>query len=366
MTGPRVGIIGAGQLGRMLALAGYPLGIECRFIDKEARSPGGQVAPIRVAALDDPDALRALAREVDVLTFDIENVAVRALEELSADVAVYPPPAIVASAQDRLAEKRLFESLAIPTAPYAAVDDEQTLRRAGAAVGWPVVLKARRLGYDGRGQRIAESAAELVRAWDSLGRVAAIAEGFVDFEREVSSIAVQGADDVRTFYPLTENVHRDGILVSSLAPYEDAQLQADAERFLSRLLAESEYRGVLTVEFFATSAGLVANEMAPRVHNSGHWTIEGAQTSQFENHLRAILGWPLGDPAPRGHAAMLNLIGAMPDKPRALAVTGAHLHDYGKEPRPGRKLGHCTLVDTRRDRLLSRLEELRAELRAAP
>ena len=236
------------------------------------------------------------------------------------------------------------------------------LARIGDSLGWPVVLKARRLGYDGRGQRVVRSVAGLSAAWDELGRVPAIVEGWVDFARELSLIAVRGAGGAEAYYPLTENVHRDGILVSSVAPYADARLQRTAEQWLRELMTRFDYRGVLTVEFFTTSAGLVANEIAPRVHNSGHWTIEGAETSQFENHLRAVLGWPLGAVGARGHAAMLNLLGEAPNTAVILAIPGAHLHDYGKEPRPGRKIGHCTLLDPARDRLLERLALLRAAL----
>jgi 5-(carboxyamino)imidazole ribonucleotide synthase len=215
------------------------------------------------------------------------------------------------------------------------------------------------LGYDGRGQRVVDSAAALAAAWRELGQVPSIAEAFVAFEREVSLIGVQGAHDQRAFYPLAENVHRNGILASTVAPYDDAQLQQQAEHWLAAIMRALNYRGVLTVEFFHTKAGLVANEMAPRVHNSGHWTIEGAETSQFENHLRAVLGWPLGSAACRGHSAMLNLIGQLPARDAVLGIAGAHLHDYGKSPRPGRKVGHCTLVDADRVRLLERLEPLR-------
>ena len=218
-------------------------------------------------------------------------------------------------------------------------------------------MKSRRLGYDGRGQRIADSLVRLIAGWDELGRVPAIAEGWVAFERELSLIGVCGAAQ-RVFYPLAENVHRNGILSSTVAPYPDHALQRQAEAWLAAIMQKLEYRGVLTVEFFHTRAGLVANEMAPRVHNSGHWTIEGAEVSQFENHLRAVLGWPLGDPSPRGHAAMLNLIGTQPRREAILAIPGAHLHDYGKNPRPERKLGHCTLVDGDRSRLLERLTAL--------
>jgi 5-(carboxyamino)imidazole ribonucleotide synthase len=242
-----------------------------------------------------------------------------------------------------------------------AADDD--LHEASRTLGWPIVLKSRRLGYDGRGQRLADSLESLIAGWNDLGRVPAIAEGWVAFERELSLIGVCGAAE-HVFYPLAENEHRNGILAATVAPYADPALQRQAETWLVAIMQKLEYRGVLTVEFFHTRAGLVANEMAPRVHNSGHWTIEGAQTSQFENHLRAVLGWPLGDPSPRGHAAMLNLIGRQPPREAILALPGAHLHDYGKIPRLGRKLGHCTLVDTDRARLLERLAALRAAVGA--
>jgi 5-(carboxyamino)imidazole ribonucleotide synthase len=358
MTRPRVGIVGAGQLGRMLALAGYPLGIDCTVLDTSAAAPGAQVAASVLGALDDAEALAALAAKVDVVTLEIENVAVAALEALAGRVPVYPPPAAVAAAQDRLAEKTLFRSLGIPTAEFVTID-EAADAAAAARLGWPVILKTRRLGYDGRGQRVVDSSGALAAAWRELGEVPSIAEAFIEFDREVSLIAVRGARGEHAFYPLAENVHRGGILASTIAPYEDAALQQDAERCLAAVMGALDYRGVLAVEFFHTKNGLVANEMAPRVHNSGHWTIEGAETSQFENHLRAVLGWPLGDARARGHAAMLNLIGRLPPRDAVLTVPGAHLHDYGKTPRPGRKVGHCTLVDSERARLLERLEPLR-------
>jgi 5-(carboxyamino)imidazole ribonucleotide synthase len=364
MSAPRVGIVGAGQLGRMLALAAYPLGIECRFLDASADAPGGQLAPIRVAALDDASAIAALAREVDVLTFDIENVPVVALEAAAAIVPVRPGPGIVALGQDRLAEKRLFASLGMPTAAHVAIESSADLAAAATKLGWPVVLKARRLGYDGRGQRIARSDAELSAAWDALGRPPAIAEGWVDFERELSLIGVRGSADAIRFYALTENRHRDGMLDTSLAPYADAKLQAQAEAWMTAMLRQHDYRGVLTIEFFLTARGLIANEIAPRVHNSGHWTIEGAETSQFENHLRAILDLPLGATDTRGVVAMVNLIGRVPPRADLLAVAGLHLHDYGKAPRPGRKVGHCTLLDRDRGALSARLKALEASLRA--
>ena len=359
MTRPRVGIVGAGQLGRMLALAGYPLGIDCTLLDTSADAPGAQVAASVLGALDDPRALAKLADRVDVVTLEIENVAVAALESLHGRIDVFPPPAAVAAAQDRLAEKTLFRSLGIPTAEFVTIDSDSDAASA-EKLGWPAILKTRRMGYDGRGQRVVNSTAALAAAWRELGSVPSIAEAFVEFEREVSLIAVRGAREELAFYPLAENVHRNGILASTIAPYEDSLLQREAERWLAAIMSALEYRGVLTVEFFHTKSGLVANEMAPRVHNSGHWTIEGAYTSQFENHLRAVLGWPLGDPRARGHAAMLNLLGRLPPREAVLGIAGAHLHDYGKSPRPGRKVGHCTLVDTDRARLLERLTPLRA------
>jgi 5-(carboxyamino)imidazole ribonucleotide synthase len=356
----RVGIVGAGQLGRMLALAGYPLGIECHVLDATAEAPGAQVAPAVLGRLDDPRALAELAARVDVVTLEIENVAVEPLEALRERIAVFPPPRAVAAAQDRLAEKTLFRSLGIPTAEFVAVDSERDLSTAASKLGWPLVLKTRRMGYDGRGQRVVSSEPELAAAWRELGAVPSIAEALIRFEREVSLIGVQGTDGQRAFYPLAENVHRDGILATTVAPYVDASLQSLAERWLAAIMTTLDYRGVLTVEFFLTDRGLLANEMAPRVHNSGHWTIEGAETSQFENHLRAVLGWPLGSTRARGHAAMLNLLGQLPSVESVLAIPGAHFHDYGKSPRPGRKVGHCTLVDMDRARLLERFQAVRA------
>lgn len=359
MERKRVGIVGAGQLGRMLALAGYPLGIACTLLDRSADMPGAQVAASVLGDLGDRAALAKLAGSVDVVTLEIENVDVAALESIEGTVPVFPPPAAVAAAQDRLTEKTLFRELGIPTVEFVRVDGEHDLDAAATALGWPIVLKTRRLGYDGRGQRVAESREALSAAWGELGRAPSIAEAWTPFERELSLIAVQGANGERAFYPLAENVHRDGILATTVAPYADPDLQAQAERWLTAIMSRLEYRGVLTVEFFQTRSGLVANEMAPRVHNSGHWTIEGAETSQFENHLRAVLGWPLGDTRARGHAAMLNLVGQLPDPKAVLAIPGAHFHDYGKSPRPGRKVGHCTVVDADRNRLQKRLAELR-------
>ena len=355
----KIGIAGAGQLGRMLGLAAIPLGLKCEFLDTSDSAPAASVGPVRIGSLDDADALLGLARDVDVLTPEIENVSSEGLEAAAKQCFVAPPARVVTAAQDRLSEKLLFESFGIPTARYDVVDSLQQAQALSIDANRPRLLKTRRLGYDGRGQRLVHSPQEAAAAFEELGSVPTIAEELVDFEREVSLIAVRGRSGELAFYPLCENSHRDGILETTIAPYEDEGLQARAELQVGRLMTDNHYVGVLTVEFFVVGDTLVANEMAPRVHNSGHWTIEGAQTSQFENHIRAIAGLPLGSAAAREHAAMLNLVGAMPDRAAVLAVAGAHLHDYGKQPRPGRKLGHCTIVDPDRSRLLERLASLR-------
>lgn len=342
----RIGIIGAGQLGRMLALAGYPLALQFRFLDSSADSPGAQVAPIVLGPFDDAASLRKLAGDVDLVTYEFENVPVAALHEVAAARPCFPPVDALRVSQDRLLEKELFGRLGIPTPPFRAVDSLADLRAAVAAIGLPCVLKTRRLGYDGRGQRYLRRHADVAAAWDALGGVPLILEGFVRFDREVSIVGARSTRGETRAYPIVANTHREGILRVTVAPVRDTRLQRAAEGHLQRVLDHFDYAGVLTIEFFVAGGRLVANEMAPRVHNSGHWTIEGAATSQFENHLRAILGLPLGDTRAVGHAAMVNFIGTMPDRSQLLALPGVHYHDYGKVPRPGRKLGHCTVVAT--------------------
>jgi 5-(carboxyamino)imidazole ribonucleotide synthase len=340
----KIGIIGAGQLGQMLALAGFPLALKFRFLDSSPESPGAQVAPIVVGAFDDIKALRKLAGEVDVVTYEFENVPVAALREMAAARPCFPPVDALRVSQDRILEKELFSRLGIPTPPYRAVDTLADLEAGVAALGLPCVLKTRRLGYDGRGQRVLKKRSDVGPAWEALGNVPLILEGFVKFDREVSIVGARSTRGETRSYPIVTNTHREGILRVTVAPTRDARLQRAAEGHLRRVLDHFGYAGVLTIEFFVAGGRLIANEMAPRVHNSGHWTIEGAVTSQFENHLRAILGLPLGDTRPVGHAAMVNYIGSMPDRDRVLALPGAHHHDYGKAPRANRKLGHCTVV----------------------
>ena len=251
----------------------------------------------------------------------------------------------MAAAQDRLTEKRSFELLGIPTTRYAAVDSRESLEVAVRTIGLPGVLKTRRLGYDGKGQFVLRKPADLDRAWEALGKAPLLYENLVPFDAEVSLIAVRGLDGRVVFYPLNLNVHREGILRLTRAPYGSAALTRQAQRAARKLLEHFQYVGVLTIEFFVKRGKLVANEMAPRVHNSGHWTIEGADTSQFENHVRAIAGLPLGSTAARGHSAMINLVGEMPVRNVLLSEPGLHWHDYGKSARPGRKLGHLTICD---------------------
>lgn len=358
----RIGIIGAGQLGRMLALAGYPLGLRFVFLDQSTDAPGAQVGRIIPGAFDDPARLAELANEVEVITFDVENVPVEAIRSIAQQRPFLPPVDALGASQDRLHEKTLFRSLQIPTPDFAAVDSLKDLQAAAQRIGIPGVLKTRRLGYDGRGQFYIRKPDDIEAAWTALGSVPLIYEGFVNFSREVSVIGVRSTRGETRCYPLSANTHSAGILRHSIAPYNNKALQKQAETYLKRILRHFDYAGVLTIEFFVQRGRLIANEMAPRVHNSGHWTIEGAQTSQFENHIRAILGLPLGSTRPIGHSAMLNFIGTIPTLENILRVPGVHFHSYGKEPRPNRKLGHCTVTATSaaaRDRALRALMKLK-------
>jgi len=325
-----VGVIGGGQLGRMLGLAGIPLGLQFRFLDPSPDAPAASVGELVIGRYDDDRLLRRLADGADVVTYEFENVPAAA----AASVGAVPGARALELTQDRLVEKRLFRRLGIPTAEFELP-------------ALPALAKARRLGYDGKGQRVIQSLEQL--GDDEL------AEELVDFRRELSLLAVRSTSGETRFYPVVENVHRDGILRVSRTPAEHAP-EEEAQEYATRLLDELGYAGVLALELFESRDGsLLANEVAPRVHNTGHWTIEGARTSQFENHLRAILGLPLGstDSQP---ATMVNLIGSVPPLERLLAIPGAHVHLYDKQPRPGRKLGHVTLVGD----AVARSEELEA------
>jgi 5-(carboxyamino)imidazole ribonucleotide synthase len=359
----------------MLALAAAPLGVKTLAVDSSADACAGQVAPLVVADWTDYAALEAFAARVDVVTFDFENVPAETAHWLAERVAVFPAPQALAVAQDRLAEKTLFRECGLPTPDFMTVDTREQLDQALAAVGAPAILKTRRLGYDGKGQFRLHEPADADAAWAALGAQAAkhglILEAFVPFERELSVLAVRSRDgDFRT-WPLTRNWHVDGVLSMSLAPAPDIeQLQPRATE-LARTLAERlGYVGVFALELFVRDGELLGNEMAPRVHNSGHWTIEGAHTSQFENHVRAVLGLPLGDTGARGMSAMFNWIGELPDTSAVLQAVDAHWHDYGKQARPGRKVGHATVCAPDAGQLAARLggiaSALGREVQVAP
>ena len=343
-----VGILGGGQLARMMALSGAPLGLRFRVLDNVADACAGQFAPMVVGDYTDGAALAEFASQVDVATFDFENVPAESARWLVERVPVFPTPRALAVAQDRLAEKTLFRELGIPVPEFADIPSREALDVAVGRLGTPCILKTRRLGYDGKGQFRIKSPTDVDAAWAALGPQAAsvglILEGFVHFERELSVVAVRGRDGEFRAWPLTENWHVDGVLSASLAPAAvDAALQASALSHARKLAEALDYVGVFALELFCRDGVLLANELAPRVHNSGHWTIEGSETSQFQNHLRAVLGLPLGDTRMIGLACMLNWIGAMPDAGPVLREAGGHWHDYGKSPREGRKVGHATL-----------------------
>jgi 5-(carboxyamino)imidazole ribonucleotide synthase len=357
-----IGILGGGQLGYMLALAGYPLGLRFRFLDPSPEAPVGRIAPRVTGDFSDRAALEKFAHGLEVVTYEFENVPVDAVHFLAKKVAVFPPPSALEAAQDRLREKQLFEKLGIATTEFASVPASSDLDLALKKVGLPAVLKTRRMGYDGKGQWLLRTQEDVRMAKDGLPRLPFIAERLVPFARELSVLAVRGKAGETAFYPLVENHHRNGILRLSLAPAPGVgpEIQKAAEDAARKVLESLQYVGVLAIEFFECDGQLLANEMAPRVHNSGHWTIEGAVTSQFENHLRAINGFPLGSTTPIGASAMINLIGELPVSAQVLAIPSAHLHLYGKEPRPGRKLGHVTLRAPSLDQLTSRFSALPA------
>ena len=357
-----IGILGGGQLGYMLALAGYPLGLHFRFLDPSPEAPVGRIAQRVTADYTDQTALEKFSSGLELVTYEFENVPVEAARFLAERVPVYPPPLALEAAQDRLAEKDLFRKLGIATTEFAPVSNPSELDAAVKTLGLPAVLKTSRMGYDGKGQWIFRTAEDVAKAKAELPPVKLILERFVPFTRELSVLAVRSRTGESAIYPLVENHHRNGILRLSLAPAPrlEADIERAAERAAHRILESLKYVGVLAIEFFEHQGELLANEMAPRVHNSGHWTIEGAVTSQFENHLRGVLGLPLGSTGPAGHCAMLNLIGDLPESSEVLAVPDTHLHLYGKSPRPGRKLGHVTLRAASPERLALRLSELPA------
>ena len=338
----KVGILGGGQLARMLALAGYPLGIQFVVLDPDTQAGAAGLSQHLLGAYDDQALLAELAEQADVVTYEFENVPAEVASFLASKTKVYPPANALAVAQDRLVEKNFFKQLGIGTAPFAPVDSLADLQQAMSHIGYPAILKSRRMGYDGKGQVVLNSADDLQNAWDSMKGVASIVEGFVNFQREVSIIAARNPSGEIVYYPLSQNHHRKGILRIAECQSDDA-LQTQAERQVRALLEALDYVGVIALELFDVDGALLANEFAPRVHNSGHWTIEGSETSQFENHLRAILDLPLGSTQARGYSAMVNFIGGVPETSAVMGLANAHLHLYDKGPRKGRKVAHATV-----------------------
>ncbi len=338
----RVGIVGGGQLAMMLAEAAKPLGVNVLCLEKESSCPAARVTKIIQGDYEDQKALQALVAESDVLTYEFENVVPASLEIFQTQISIYPPVEALRKTQDRFLEKSFLNSLAIPTVKFKAVSSLAELKKAVIDIGYPCVLKTRRGGYDGKGQWILKSAEDCIEVESVVQNTPCILEAWASFDRELSIIAVRSTTGELAFYPLVENRHEAGILRESKAPFEDPPLQSQAENYVRAVLKALQYVGVICIEFFQQGARLTANEMAPRVHNSGHWSIEGAKTSQFENHLRAILGLKLGSTQAIGYSEMRNLIGELPaERPEA---PGTYWHLYGKEPKPGRKLGHVTRV----------------------
>jgi 5-(carboxyamino)imidazole ribonucleotide synthase len=350
--------MGAGQLGQMLGIAASRLGVSVTFLDPATDPPAASTGAVICRPFDSEEGLARLAAVSDVVTFEFENVPVAAALAVAEQVPVFPPPSALRYAQDRWLEKQLFDSLRIPVPRYARVDSEADLAKAADGLQFPFVVKSRTMGYDGKGQFVVREAAGLDSAWRALGPAPLIAEQWIDFDYEVSLIGARRASGAITSYDLTENCHRDGILKISRAPSRNTAMRDAARAYTVSLLERLDYVGVLALEMFVVGEKLLANEFAPRVHNSGHWTIEGAMTSQFENHLRAVFDMPFGDPSTRGFAGMLNLIGNMPDRLSLPRHFPWFLHDYGKPPRPGRKLGHLTVLADDRPTLDRRLAEL--------
>lgn len=360
----RLGIIGAGQLGQMLGVAAGKLGIETVFLDPSANPPAARVGRVIRQAFDSADGLAQLAQQSDVISYEFENVPVAALQKLAANIPVYPPLEALRCAQDRLLEKTLFERLGIPLAKFCPVSSRAELEQATTILAYPFVLKTRTLGYDGKGQAVVRNSKEREAAWEKLGSAPLIAEQWVDFDFEVSVIGARNRSGECVVYPLTENRHNDGILRVSRVPCRNTGLADPARQYLVKLLEHFDYVGVLTLELFVQGSRLLANEFAPRVHNSGHWTIEGAVTSQFENHVRAVLDFPFGETKALTCSGMVNLIGGMPSLAGFSADFSWFLHDYGKSARPGRKLGHITMLTddvAARDQGIAAIEALLTE-----
>ncbi len=356
----RIGVLGAGQLGRMLAIAGYPLAQKFGFYGTSDDEPSALLGHMHKQS-DDVDSLVNLVEFTDVITYESENTSIEQVREIAKTTPVYPAEKSLYMSQHRGREKGLFDQLEIPCAPYRIVDSLDSLELAVTEIGLPAILKTTTEGYDGKGQFVLKEESQIKQAWSEIGNRELVLEGFINFQRELSIVAVRNANNEHVYYPLVQNVHHEGILRYTIAPAREvsAEIQQQAEGYMQSLLDELDHVGVLTLELFETVDGLVANEMAPRVHNSGHWTIEGAYTSQFENHVRAITGLPLGDTSVRQPlAAMINIIGETGPVEKVLTMPNAFLHLYDKEERPGRKLGHINVLAVDEDSLYKDIQAL--------
>ncbi len=357
----KIGVLGAGQLGRMMAISGYPLNHQFGFSGNSNDEPSALLGHM-FALEDNADNIESLVTFADVITYESENTDVEIVKEINKNIPVYPGEKSLFTTQHRGREKALFDQLNIPCAPYQMVSSEQELTNAVNKIGLPAILKTATEGYDGKGQFLMRDANQISKAWASMNGVESILEGFVNFKRELSLIAVRGIDDDHKYYPLVENTHHEGILRLTTAPAQNIkpEVQKVAEHYMQTLLDEMDHVGVLTIELFETDNGLVVNEMAPRVHNSGHWSIEGANTSQFENHVRAISGMPLGDTSPtHAFSAMVNIIGESGPTDIVLNMANAHLHLYDKSERENRKLGHINIIANSQEELDNSIKQLK-------
>jgi 5-(carboxyamino)imidazole ribonucleotide synthase len=348
----KIAILGGGQLARMLAISAYSFGIEVICIDPMPECCAGQVTKVIQAHFDDVDEIARHCEGVGVMTIETENLPIDAVSHLSKLFSLKPGVEVLRMTQDRIFEKTCCNHLGIPTTGFLAIDNAKDLTQAIDTFGFPLVLKTTRNGYDGKGQQLILDKRSANEAIENMGHNALVAEQFVSFDAELSLIAVRSQTSEEVFYPLTHNQHREGILRLSEAPYNDERLQGIAEGYARAIFNAFRYVGVLTLEFFLVGDKLLVNEIAPRVHNSGHWTLDGAETSQFENHLRAILGWPLGSTKAQGFSTMINCLGTPPHQlQELLSIEGLHYHSYGKAPKPQRKLAHLTLCDSYQSKL---------------
>ncbi len=356
----KIGVLGAGQLGRMLALSAYPLGHQISFLTLSKEAPSSLLGKTFIHD-NNPDVINKFADDSDVVTYESENTDVAIVNEIAKTTKIYPGDLSLHSTQHRAREKVLLKKLNIPCAPFELVNNVSDLSQAIKNIGLPAVLKTTEDGYDGKGQFLIKSESQINDAWEAMSGVESILEGFINFKRELSLIAVRGVDHNLKYYPLVENTHHKGILRLTMAPAQEISesLQKKAESYMNLLISEMNHVGVLTLELFDSDDDLIVNEIAPRVHNSGHWTIEGAQTSQFENHIRAITNSPLGDTSVKSKFnAMINIISVHGPTNKVLETNNAHLHLYDKKERENRKLGHITITSNSFTELQKSIDKL--------